>query len=126
MGTTALKVVKSILKRKKERNLRSTNNKVIESEVRGGEILKKIIFESQRQMARTLLDKTSIEDHSLPKKVETQMLMAEATRKAEKALRTEKLKVRPATVVSLTETPKSQKQTNEKMKINRDIETTSN
>ena len=101
VGTTALKIIKAILKRKKERNLRSTTFEVRENEVMGGEILKKVIFESQRQMARTLLDKTSREDHILPKKLETQMVIAEAPREAAKTFRSEKLKVKPATVLNL-------------------------
>ena len=60
-----------------------------------GAIFMKIIFESQRQMARTLLDKTAKEDHTLPKKLETQMLIAAASRKAAKILKTEKRPIVP-------------------------------
>ena len=65
VGETALKVVRKILRKKKELNLKSSLTNVNEKDVTGGEVLKKIIFECQRQMARTLLDKSAREDHCL-------------------------------------------------------------
>ena len=79
--------------------MRSSSYDIQKGDVLGGEVLKKIIFESQRQMARTLLDKTAREDHSLSKKLETQMLIAQASRKAAKTLKAEEMKVRLATAI---------------------------
>ena len=56
-------------------------------------------------MARTLLDKTSIEDHTLPKNIETQMIIKEASRKASKSLREEELRVQPSTVTYIGPDP---------------------
>ena len=81
----------------KELNLKNNRYNVESKDVLGGEALKKLIFESQRQMARTLLEKSTREDHNLSKNLETRMLIAEASRKAAKILRTEDLKVRLAT-----------------------------
>ena len=117
VGTSALKIIKTILQKKKERNLRSSKFVVEENEVMGGDILKKILFESQRQMARTLLDKTTREDHSLSKKLETQMLIAEASRKAAKNLRSEKFKVKPATVLYDETTEKTNPWNQEPLKL---------
>ena len=75
VADTALKIIKTILKRKKELNLRSNSHDIGKQDVVGGEILKKILFESQRQMARTLLDKTARENHNLSKTLETRMLI---------------------------------------------------
>ena len=77
--------------------MRSNSYDIEKKDVIGGEILKKIIFESQRQMARTLLDKTAREDHSLSKNIETRMLIAQASQKAAKTLKAEELKVKLAT-----------------------------
>ena len=66
--------------------MKSNRHKVESRDVLGGEALKKIIFESQRQMARTLLDKSAREDHNLSKNLETRMLIAQASHKAEKLL----------------------------------------
>ena len=52
VGESALKLIKAMLKKKRELNLRSTSLKVEKGQVVGGEILKKIVFESQRQMAK--------------------------------------------------------------------------
>ena len=57
-------------------------------------------------MARTLLDKTAREDHNLSKKVETQMLIAEASRKAAKNLISKQFEVKPATDMHLGTTMK--------------------
>ena len=62
--------------------------------------MKKIIFESQRQMARTLMDKSSREDHILSKIVESRMLIEQATRQAAKTLRKEEIILRPTTVLA--------------------------
>ena len=100
VGKAALQLIRTMLKKKKELSLRTTTRSVKESEVTGGEILKKIVFESQRQMARTLMDKSSREDHILSKIVESRMLVKQATRKAAKDLRNEEIKLRPATVLT--------------------------
>ena len=64
-----------------------------EVEVVGGDIFKKVVFESQRQMAQTLMDKSSREDHVLSKIVESRMLIQQATRQAAKTLRKEEMKL---------------------------------
>ena len=51
-------------------------------------------------MARTLMDKSSREDHILSKIVESRMLIKQATRQAAKILRKEEIKLRPATVLA--------------------------
>ena len=58
VGKAALQVIRTMLKKKKELNLRTISKSVSEVNVVGGEILKKIVFESQRQMARTLMGKS--------------------------------------------------------------------
>ena len=71
VGETALRVITEMLKKKKERSIRSTTLHVKQNEVTRGEVLKKIVFECQRQMARTLIDKTSREEHVLSKRAES-------------------------------------------------------
>ena len=81
-------------------NLRNLSRSVKKQDVTRGEILKKIIFESQRQMARTLMDKTMREEHVLSKKAETRLIVEEASRKAKIALRSEDLKLKAATIMN--------------------------
>ena len=49
-------------------------------------------------MARTLIDKTSREEHTMSKLAESRMLVDRGTLEAVKALREEDIKLRPATV----------------------------
>ena len=100
VGKTALRVIKTALQKKKEMNLRNLSRCVKKEEVTRGAFLKKIIFESQRQMARTLVDKTAREDHTLSKIAESHMIIQQATWKAVKALKAEDLKLRPATLMN--------------------------
>ena len=96
----ALKLIKTILMKKKELSLRAVTKTVKKNEVTRGEVLKKIIFESQRQMARTLIDKTTREEHTFSKKAESRMLINEASLKAAKTLRNEEFELRPSTIAN--------------------------
>ena len=69
VGSTVLKLISTLLKRKKELCLCNISRTVKRRDICGGEMLKNIIFESQRQMARTLLDKTVRENHIISKKL---------------------------------------------------------
>ena len=60
--------------------------------------MKKILFETQRQMARTLIDKTTRENHQFSKKAESRMLVEQASRRAIKVLREEEQKIRISTM----------------------------
>ena len=98
VGSIVLKIISASLKRKKELCLRNISRTVKRREICGGEMLKKIIFESQRQMARTLLDKTVRENHIISKKLESKMLVEQASRDAIKTLKKEELKIRASTI----------------------------
>ena len=68
VGGTVFKLIPALLKTKKELNLRNLSRTVGRREICGGEMLENIIFDSQRQMARTLLDKTVGENHIISTK----------------------------------------------------------
>ena len=105
VGGTALKLISALLKKKKELNLRSTSRTVRWKEVCGGELLKKIIFECQRQMARTLLDKTTRENHNFSIQAESRMLIEQASQKAIKALKEDDLKIRVSSITDPSPKP---------------------